>query len=46
MLLAGQGFDYSFQIVPPQGLDVFGQKKPLEIDKLIGNGGCALVKKC
>jgi len=39
VLLAGQGFEYSFQIVPPQGLDIFGQKKSLGINNLLGKWG-------
>lgn len=39
VLLAGQGLEYSFQIVPPQGLDIFGTKKALGINKLIGKWG-------
>lgn len=42
LLLAANGFDYSFQITPPSGLEVTPQKLNLDINKLIKKWGISI----
>lgn len=39
VVIAAQGYDYSFDIRPPRGVDIQPQKLTLDINKLIGKWG-------
>lgn len=39
VVVAAQGFEYAFQLKPPNGFDLEPQKQPLDINKLIGAWG-------
>jgi len=42
VFIAAQGFDYSFQIVPPRGLEVLATKRTLDINNLIKKWGVGI----
>jgi ABC-type uncharacterized transport system involved in gliding motility auxiliary subunit len=45
VLIAAEGFDYSFQMVPGKGLDIFSRKLDLSINKLIQKWGVSVNDK-
>jgi ABC-type transport system involved in multi-copper enzyme maturation permease subunit/ABC-type uncharacterized transport system involved in gliding motility auxiliary subunit len=45
VLIAAQGFDYSFQMIPSQGLDVTPVKLSLDINRLIQKWGVSINDK-
>ena len=39
VVVAAQGYDYSFQLQPPRGFDLLPQKIPLDINKILSKWG-------